>query len=601
MDGRVGVAELASLILQIEVHVHRSLRLLSPLALLVLVTGSSTSTDDLDTFILKQMAQRKVAGLSIAIIDGGRIVDARAYGYTDRAGGRRVDTTTLFQAGSISKAVAALAALRLVEQGKLDLDADVNATLRTWKLPSSTFTAAKPVTLRELLSHTAGLTVHGFRGYATTESVPTLVQVLDGTPPTNSAPIRNDTIPGARWNYSGGGYTIMQQMMLDVTGTPFPEIMRANVLSPVRMERSSYEQPLPRTMAIGTAAGHYQDGSLVPGRSHIYPEMAAAGLWTTPSDLARFAIEVQKAYGGQSARVISPTMAKRMLTVEKDGGGLGVFLIDSGAALRFNHNGRDEGFDAELTATAASGQGVAIMINANDDSPMVARIRDFVARKYRWPNSHPFVPPVPNPKAHEWLAVVQGRYEMANNFMRSFLVRDGHLFSMSGGLPDEEFVFTDADHIASVDRNVRYGVVRDTSGVVVAFTIPQGATTRTAPRIGPLFRDLPASRTTDAALDRRLETLVRAFGAGGDAWANASGVAEGVRQDIGPNGWRPAKNLVSLEYVGTSDMRGREFERHGVKVAQVRYYRMTTSTGKALLLVHLTADGLLADVDTVDE
>ncbi|CAN5117932.1 hypothetical protein BH09GEM1_BH09GEM1_45640 [soil metagenome] len=213
-----------------------------------------------------------MAGLSIAIIDGGHIVDARAYGYTDSTGGRLVDTTTLFQAGSISKSVAAFAALRLVEQGRLDLDTDINSTLRTWKLPSSTFTAAKPVTPRELLSHTAGLTVHGFIGYATTAAVPTLVQVLNGTPPANSAPIRKDTFPGARYNYSGGGYTILQQMMLDVSTTSFPEIMRTNVLAPLRMERSSYEQPPTRPMARGTAAGHYQDGSLVPGAGTSIPK-----------------------------------------------------------------------------------------------------------------------------------------------------------------------------------------------------------------------------------------------------------------------------------------------------------------------------------------
>jgi hypothetical protein len=141
------------------------------------------------------------------------------------------------------------------------------------------------------------------------------------------------------------------------------------------MEHSSFEQPLPASMTAKTAAGHYQDGSLMRGRWHIYPEMAAAGLWTTPSDLARFAIELQPAYTGQSGTIISPATAREMLTVIKEKDGLGVFLLDTGRALRFTHNGRDEGFDADLTATVNTGQGVAIMINANDDSRMVARIR----------------------------------------------------------------------------------------------------------------------------------------------------------------------------------------------------------------------------------
>ena len=334
--------------------------------------------------------------LSIAVIDGGRIVTARAYGVTDSAGGARVDTTTLFQAGSVSKSVAALGVLRLVEQKKLNLDTDVNATLRTWKLPPSEFTATKPVTLRGLLSHTAGTTVHGFGGYATTSPVPTLVEVLNGTPPANSPPIRSEAIPGARWNYSGGGYTIMQQIVLDVTGQPFPDFMRKSVLEPIGMARSSYEQPLPPAMAAKTAGGHYNDRSLVPGRWHIYPEMAAAGLWTTPSDLARFAIEVQRAYTGKSSKIISPAMARQMLTNEKDGDGLGLFLLDTGRALRFNHNGRDDGFDTELDGDGEYGP------RRRDHDQRERQLRDvfphrnFVARQYHWPNAFAYVAPRPH-------------------------------------------------------------------------------------------------------------------------------------------------------------------------------------------------------------
>jgi CubicO group peptidase (beta-lactamase class C family) len=285
----------------------------------------------------------------LAIIQGGRIVEARAYGVTDSGGGKTVDTTTLFQAGSISKSVSALGALHLVEQHKLDLDSDVNATLKTWKVPPNQFTSTKPVTLRELLSHTAGLTVHGFPGYAIDAPKPTLVQVLDSSGPANTAPIRVDAEPGSRWNYSGGGYTVMQQMMLDVTGKTFPEFMRETVLAPLGMVRSTFEQPPAPARAALTAAGHYPDGSEVKGRWHVYPEMAAAGLWTTPSDLARFAIEVQRAYAGRSSKVISQAMAKQMLTDQKDMDGLGVFLQGAAPGMRFNHNGRDEGFDAMMT------------------------------------------------------------------------------------------------------------------------------------------------------------------------------------------------------------------------------------------------------------
>jgi CubicO group peptidase (beta-lactamase class C family) len=585
---------------------RRSPLLLIPAAVLLLATGSKAAheapaaPDALDDFIVSQMALRHVAGLSIAIIDGGRIITARAYGVIDSAGGARVDTTTLFQAGSVSKSVAAFGVLRLVEQKKLNLDTDVNATLRTWKLPPSEFTATKPVTLRGLLSHTAGTTVHGFGGYAPTSAVPTLVEVLNGTPPANSPPIRSEAIPGARWNYSGGGYTIMQQMVLDVTGQPFPDVMRQTVLEPIGMARSSYQQPLPPAMAAKTAGGHYSDRSLVPGRWHIYPEMAAAGLWTTPSDLARFAIEVQRTYTGKSGKVISPSMARQMLTNERDGDGLGLFLLDTGRALRFNHNGRDDGFDTELTATANTGQGVVIMINANDNSRMVSRIRNFVARQYHWPNASAYVAPAAASLPPAVAAQIAGRYEFANNQMIAFVPRDGRLSVLQDSLPDEDFILVDADHMVSAERNVRYTVVRDPSGAVTGLSLIQGATSRPVPRIGPLFADVVPRNDDDPAVDARADSALRALGAGGAELSSSPVITPGARHDFGTNPWPPAKGLRSLQFVSAQNVEGRNIERHGFKVARVIYYRMITDEGTAMLLVHLTSDGLITDVDEVD-
>ena len=586
-------------------RIYRSSLLLIPAAALLFATGSKPASepvaapDALDDFIVSQMALRHVTGLSIAVIDGGRIVTARAYGVTDSAGGARVDTTTLFQAGSVSKSVAALGVLRLVEQKKLNLDTDVNATLRTWKLPPSEFTATKPVTLRGLLSHTAGTTVHGFGGYATTNPVPTLVEVLNGTPPANSPPIRSEAIPGARWNYSGGGYTIMQQMVLDVTGQPFPDFMRKNVLDPIGMARSSYEQPLPPARAAKTAGGHYPDRSLVPGRWHIYPEMAAAGLWTTPSDLARFAIEVQRAYTGKSSKVISPAMARQMLTNQKDGDGLGLFLLDTGRALRFNHNGRDDGFDTEMTATANTGQGVVIMINANDNSRMVPRIRNFVAKQYNWPNASAYVTPTAASLPPTVAAQIAGRYEFANNQMIAFVPHDGHLSVLEDGLPDEDFILVDADHMVSAERNVRYAVVRDASGAVTGLSLIQGATSRPVPRIGPLFADAVARNDDDPAVDARADSALRALAEGGVAVSSSPVITAGARHDFG-NPWPPARGLKSLQFVAAQNVEGRNIERHGFKVARVIYYRMITDNGTKMLLVHLTSDGLITDVDAVD-
>jgi CubicO group peptidase (beta-lactamase class C family) len=357
-------------------------------ACLSLFTPSAAQADRVDDVVAAEMKAHHITGLSLAIIDEGKIVKPQGYGFTDKGGKAPVTSSTLFQAGSISKSVAALGALRLVEQGKLALDEDVNVRLRAWKVPENEFTKDKKVTLRGILSHTAGLTVHGFPGYAVDAPRPTLVQVLDGAKPANTPAIRVDLTPGSKWRYAGGGYTVMQQMTIDVTGRPYPEFMQSMVLKPLGMAASSYEQPLPREKASVAAAGHYFNGGEVRGRWHIYPEMAAAGLWTTPSDLARFAIGIQQSLAGKSNPVISQLMTRRLLMPQKDNDGLGVFLAGGGRSLRFFHDGRDEGFDASMIAYATAGKGAVIMINANDNSGVVPRLMQAIAQEYQWPNYH---------------------------------------------------------------------------------------------------------------------------------------------------------------------------------------------------------------------
>jgi CubicO group peptidase (beta-lactamase class C family) len=276
-----------------------------------------------------------------------------------------------------------------VEQGRLALDEDVNARLVSWKVPENEFTREKKVTLRGLLSHSAGLTVHGFPGYASTASVPTVVQVLDGAAPANTPPVRVNVAPGTIWRYSGGGITVTQLLMEDVTREPFATFMQRTVLRPLGMVHSTYEQPLPATHARVAASGHERLDTPVPGRFHLYPEMAAAGLWSTPSDLARWAIEVQRAYRGDSRRVLSQDMTRQMLTKQFGEWGLGVQLAGAGDSAMFMHGGRDEGFVADLRAFVHRGQGVVIMTNGVSGR-LVAELSRSVANAYGWP-----VPPRP--------------------------------------------------------------------------------------------------------------------------------------------------------------------------------------------------------------
>ena len=331
----------------------------------------------------KLMQLYKVPGLSIAVIDNFQIVWTKAYGVIEGGSATPVTSRTLFQAGSISKPVAATGALYLVEQGKLSLDENVNQKLKTWKVPENEFTKNEKVTLRRLMSHSAGLTVHGFPGYDVNDPMPTLVQIFNGETPANTASIRVDLVPGTQVRYSGGGVTIEQQLMMDVTGKPFPALMREIVLDKIGMTDSSYEQPLRPAQAAMTASGTYADGKVVHGRWHIYPEMAAAGLWTTPTDLGKFAIEIALSKHGKSNRVLSEEMTRQMLTPALDEAGLGFFL-DKDNPGQFSHNGADEGFQALLTMNAESGKGVAIMAN----SDMGIAVGDFllqsVAKEYGW-------------------------------------------------------------------------------------------------------------------------------------------------------------------------------------------------------------------------
>src|SRR5215470_4262341 len=275
----------------------------------------------------ERMKHYKVPGVSIAVIKDFKIEWARGYGIKDVETNEPVTTETLFQAGSISKPVAAMAALKKVEQGKISLDEDINNNLTTWKLPDNQFTAKKKVTLANLLSHTGGLTVHGFPGYAPDEKIPTLPQILDGAAPSNTPAVRVDFEPGTRFRYSGGGVTIAQLAIMDIEKKPYPQIAQETVLGPLNMSSSTYQQPLPDNIRKKTATGYRPNGQAVIGKIHVYPEMAAAGLWTTPTDLAKFGIETQLSLAGKSNKVLTKEMTAKMVQpfIETGPCGLGFF------------------------------------------------------------------------------------------------------------------------------------------------------------------------------------------------------------------------------------------------------------------------------------
>lgn len=384
--------------------------------------------------LLERMRANSIPGLSIAVIDGGGIAWSRSFGVIESGQQTPVVPTTLFQAGSISKPVAAMGALQLVERKELDLDADVNDFLTSWQVPKSELTKDERVTLRGLLSHSAGLTVHGFPGYAANAKVPTLKQVLNGAPPANTAAIVVDYLPGSRFRYSGGGYTVMQQAAIDVTGQPFPEFMRETVLAPLKMTNSSYRQPLPKASRAHAATGHHAGtAEIVAGKYHTYPEMAAAGLWTTPSDLARFAIAVHHSAQGGSGSVLTPDMCQQMLSRQKNGWGLGFAIDGKGESKRFSHGGVDEGFDAHLVAYVDTGQGAVVMANANGSQRLIQEVLGSIAREYDWPDYPLGKQREYIPVKRELLETYVGRYEISPQFALTVQIKDGQLHIQGTG------------------------------------------------------------------------------------------------------------------------------------------------------------------------
>lgn len=334
--------------------------------------------------IEERMKVFNVPGLSIAVLRNGELEWAKAYGIADSASGRKVTTETLFQAASISKPVAATRAHQLMEVGRLDLDANVNDYLTSWQVPDNEFTTKEKVTTRRILNHSAGLTVWGFPGYNRDSVIPTAAQVLNGQGNTDSVVVYKE--PGESWQYSGGGYTVMQLMMTDMEGEPFPNIMQKNVLDPLGMSLSTYEQPLPTARWDEAATGYRRNGDTVDGNWHVYPEMAAAGLWTNPSELIQWPGEIQKIYQSKEDGLLKYETVKQMLKPGDGDHGLGPGSMKH----FFGHGGANEGFRSDMRAWKKEPFAVVMMVNS-DNNAIFQEIYLSLAEEYGLPGVEPNV------------------------------------------------------------------------------------------------------------------------------------------------------------------------------------------------------------------
>ncbi len=352
--------------------------------------------------IAERMEHYGVPGVSIAVIDDFQIAWARGYGVLEAGGAETVTPQSLFHAGSVAKPVAAAATLALVERGVLDLDESVNDRLSSWRIPGSEYTVTEKVTLRRLLSHSAGLsdgwTESGIECcYAGAGAKPTVTiqQMLDADSSTGlQTPTRVTTVPGGEYRYSNMAYGILQLLLVDVTGEPFAAFMQQTILDPLGMTSSTFAQPLPADLRARATSEHYDVARPFEGKRHHFPVRAAGGLWTTPSDLARFAIEIMSSHTGRASRVLSQTTGSEMLKPQvtipdhpiTNAEGLGFGLSGEGQGFAFMATGGTWGSTCVLWAYPATGQGAAVMTNARGGQGLIRfEILLALAREYGWP------------------------------------------------------------------------------------------------------------------------------------------------------------------------------------------------------------------------
>lgn len=431
----------------------------------------------------------RVSGVSIAVINNHQIEWSRGYGVRKARKPHPVIPETLFQAGSISKPVTAVTVLRLVEEGLLDLDEDVNKYLISWKIPSNGSWQPR-ITLRQLLSHTAGLNTGGSSGYPRDAELPTLVQILNGEKPAkhnwSRYGVRVVTIPSLQFSYSNPGYDAIQQLLIDVLSKPFPEIMRELVLDPLEMADSTFEQPLPRSKWDFAASGHIGGRSDTPIRGgwRIQPEMAAGGLWTTPSDLARFAIELIRSKADKSNKILSAEMVHEMMRPVDKRYGLGFVIGGDGESSHIYHDGASVGFVSQLIAFTERGQGAVFMTNSGDFGfEMIDAIEKAIARVYNWPDWVPKEQVSVEVHPHIYDAYV-GKYEIRPNFHLTITQADDALRLQPAGQPSMELYPTSETQFFAKVVNAEVTFVRDEAGEVTALKLQQDGKETSAKRVG---------------------------------------------------------------------------------------------------------------------
>lgn len=385
----------------------------------------------------ERMRYYNVPGASIAVVYKNRIDWARAYGIKDAYQPEPVTADSLFQAAALSQPVSALAALHFVDKGPLSLDSDVNSYLSSWKLPDNKMTQGRKVFLRDLLSHSAGLMPFEYKGYPQSEPLPSLLQILEGQKPADSPAVRIYALPGSQHAYSELGYVVLQQLLIDIGKRPFPQIMKETVFQPLGMVNSSFESPLPAALKHSAVTGHRSERTPIEGKWRVYPEKAAAGLWTTPTDLALFTIEVIQAALGESQKIASSGLVQKMLTPQIDIQGLGLMIEDVSDDLFFHLWGGNAGYSCFMVGYPVRGEGAVVMTNSDNGAYLIDEILRGVSAAYEWPHFQPEEKTLYRLEPSVYAQYV-GKYEINPDYILDVAHEDYYLIiTPSGQIPTQ--------------------------------------------------------------------------------------------------------------------------------------------------------------------
>lgn len=432
--------------------------------------------------IEERMQYYNVPGVSIAVIYKNQIDWARAYGIKEAGQPEPVTSDSLFQAAALSQPVAALAALHFVDKGQLSLDSDVNSNLSSWKLPDNKITRAKKVSLRDLLSHSAGLMPYEFKGYPLSESLPSLQKILDGQKPADSPAARIYALPGSHYAYSELGYVVLQQLLIDLGERSFSQVMKETVFQPLGMVNSTFESPLPKALKDTAVTGHRREGEPIDGKWYVYPEKAAAGLWVTPTDLALFIIEVIQAAVGESQKIASPGLVQEMLTPQIDIQGLGFLIEDVSDNLFFHLSGNNTGYSCFMVSYPVRGEGAVVMTNSDNGAYLIDEILRGISAAYEWPHFQPEEKTLYrlDPLVY---AQYEGKYEVNPEYILDVVHEDYYLIITPSGQAPTRFYAQGLSVFFSADPYIVIRFEKDDEGRVTGLILRQRGQSQKAKKI----------------------------------------------------------------------------------------------------------------------